>query len=88
MFQSFITRIQLAYRLMRDERVPISAKLIPAFALLYVLSPIDLIPDFIMVIGLVDDVAIVMGSLRMLEMFTPDYIVAEHRAALGLPYEA
>src|SRR5215212_11428737 len=45
---------KLAWHLFRDPRVPTLAKFIPAFALLYVLSPIDLIPDWVPIIGGVD----------------------------------
>ena len=43
------------------------------FALLYVLSPIDLIPDFIPVVGLVDDAAVVALCLYMIEQELHDY---------------
>ena len=43
------------------------------FVLLYVLSPIDLIPDFIPVIGLVDDAAVVALCLYMIEQELHDY---------------
>ena len=50
---------QLAWHLFRDPRVPTLAKFIPVLALLYVLLPIDIIPDWLPVIGGVDDIAIV-----------------------------
>src|SRR3954452_1546456 len=51
-------------RLRRDPRVPRSAKLAVAFAGLWVLSPIDLIPEFLPVIGPLDDVVVVALALR------------------------
>jgi uncharacterized membrane protein YkvA (DUF1232 family) len=46
----------------------------------YALSPIDLIPDFIPVIGLIDDAVIVpLGILLVIRLLSPD-ILAEHRA--------
>jgi uncharacterized membrane protein YkvA (DUF1232 family) len=51
-------------RLRRDPRVPRRAKLAVAFAGLWVLSPIDLIPEFLPVIGLLDDVVVVALALR------------------------
>ena len=51
-------------RLHRDPRVPRSAKLAVAIAGLWVLSPIDLIPEFLPVIGPLDDVIVVALALR------------------------
>ena len=51
-------------RLRRDRRVPRRAKLAVAFAGLWVLSPIDLIPEFVPVIGPLDDVIVVALALR------------------------
>jgi uncharacterized membrane protein YkvA (DUF1232 family) len=53
-----------ARRLRRDPRVPRRAKLAMAFAGLWVLSPIDLIPEFLPVIGPLDDVVVVALALR------------------------
>src|SRR5918996_440603 len=51
-------------RLRRDPRVPLRAKLAVAFAGLWVLSPIDLVPEFLPVIGPLDDVVVVALALR------------------------
>src|SRR5262245_26271563 len=51
-------------RLRRDPRVPRRAKLAVAFAGLWVISPIDLIPEFLPVIGPLDDVVVVALALR------------------------
>jgi uncharacterized membrane protein YkvA (DUF1232 family) len=51
-------------RLRRDPRVPRRAKLAVVFAALWVLSPIDLIPEFLPVIGPLDDVVVVVLALR------------------------
>ena len=51
-------------RLRRDPRVPRRAKLAVAFAGLWVLSPIDLIPEFLPVIGPLDDVVVVALAFR------------------------
>jgi len=53
----------------------------------YALSPIDLIPDFIPVLGLLDDLIIVpLGVLAVLALI-PDEVLAEHRARAGLVSE-
>lgn len=51
-------------RLRRDPRVPRRAKLAVAVAAVWVLSPIDLIPEFLPVIGPLDDVIVVVLALR------------------------
>ena len=51
-------------RLRRDRRVPRRAKVAVAVAGLWVLSPIDLIPEFLPVIGPIDDIVVVALALR------------------------
>ena len=80
-------RIQLAWRLMRDDRVsPWIKKAGPAVLLAYVISPIDLIPDFLIGPGQVDDLGVFAIGLvilvRMLVRFAPEEVVAEHLSTL------
>jgi uncharacterized membrane protein YkvA (DUF1232 family) len=56
--------VTLLRRLCRDPRVPTSAKVALAIAALWVLLPIDLIPEFLPVIGPLDDVVVVALALR------------------------
>src|SRR6476659_8206609 len=56
--------VTTARRLRRDDRVPRRAKVAVAFAALWVVSPIDLIPEFLPVIGPLDDVVVVALALR------------------------
>jgi len=51
-------------RLRRDPRVPRRAKVVVALAGLWLLSPIDLLPEFLPVIGALDDVLVVALALR------------------------
>lgn len=55
--------VKLVARLLRDQRVPRRAKIAVAFAAAYVVSPVDLIPDKIPVVGWVDDILIMMFAL-------------------------
>src|SRR5262245_33533644 len=65
----------------RDPRTPWYAKALAVCVAGYALSPIDLIPDFIPVLGYLDDAIIVpLGILAVVRMIPPD-IMAEHRAA-------
>lgn len=56
--------VRLARRLRKDPAVPRRAKVAVVFAGLWVLSPIDLIPEFLPVIGPLDDVVVVALALR------------------------
>lgn len=58
-------------RLRADHRVPRRAKVALAFALVWVLSPIDLIPEFLPVIGPLDDVIVVALALRFAARCVP-----------------
>jgi len=56
--------VTVARRLRKDPRVPLRAKVVVGFAALWVLSPIDLVPEFLPVIGPLDDVVVVALALR------------------------
>jgi len=64
-------------RLRRDPRVPRGVKLAVAFAGLWVLSPIDLIPEFLPVIGPLDDVIVVALALRFAARRIPSDVLLE-----------
>ena len=83
MIRALIDQILLTWRLIRDPRVPLWSKAIPVLAVAYVLSPLDLIPDFLIGLGQLDDLGLVFGAMRLFESVTPDYVVAEHRLDLA-----
>ncbi|MBV9968758.1 MAG: DUF1232 domain-containing protein, partial [Xanthobacteraceae bacterium] len=65
----------------RDPRVPWYAKALGACVVAYALSPIDLIPDFVPVVGYLDDLVLVPLGLLLLLRLIPAPVMAEHRAA-------
>jgi len=72
------------YLAARDPRVPWYAKAVAIFVAGYAFSPIDLIPDFVPVLGYLDDLVIVpIGILLAVRMIQPE-IMMEHRAAAEL----
>jgi uncharacterized membrane protein YkvA (DUF1232 family) len=78
-----IRQARLGWRLMKDGRVPGWVKVIPFAALIYFLSPIDLIPDWVVPgLGEVDDIVVILLALKMFVDFSPDGVVAEHLDAL------
>jgi uncharacterized membrane protein YkvA (DUF1232 family) len=54
-------------------------KLLALFVVAYALSPIDLIPDFIPVLGLLDDLIIILGSIWLLFKLVPNSVLEECR---------
>ena len=66
----------------RDPRVPWFAKGVAAFVAAYALSPIDLIPDFIPVLGYLDDVILVpLGIIWAVRLIPPDVMAALRQTA-------
>jgi uncharacterized membrane protein YkvA (DUF1232 family) len=80
-------RLKLVYRLLLDARVPIYLKLLPFAGLLYLISPLDFIPDVIPILGQMDDLGVIMLSMTMFVKMCPPYLVALHRQALGVPVD-
>jgi uncharacterized membrane protein YkvA (DUF1232 family) len=69
--------VTTARRLRGDPRVPRRAKLAVAFAALWVISPIDLIPEFLPVIGPLDDVVVIALALRYAARQVPRAVLFE-----------
>lgn len=64
----------------RDPRTPFLAKLLGLVIAGYALSPIDLIPDFIPIIGLLDDAILIPAGLWLMLRMIPKDVMAQHRA--------
>ena len=67
----------------RDPRVPLPVKLLAGLVAGYALSPIDLIPDFIPVLGLLDDLLLVPLGIWLMLRLIPSELLAELRLAAG-----
>ena len=74
----FLDKISLAGSLISDDRIPIAPRIIALALVLYIASPIDLIPDFIPVIGYLDDILIVVVGAGLLLRSIPRHILEEH----------
>src|SRR3954466_1224213 len=70
--------LKLLFRLMKDGRVPLKDKALFALVAAYVISPIDLIPDFGGLLGMVDDLYLVGLSLGRLLASAGEDILLEH----------
>jgi len=64
---------------MKKRETPFMAKILAGIAIVYALSPIDLIPDFIPALGYLDDVLVVPGLIALTIRLIPDEVFAECR---------
>jgi uncharacterized membrane protein YkvA (DUF1232 family) len=64
----------------RDPRVPWYAKAVAIAVVAYAASPVDLVPDFIPLLGYLDDVVIVPAGVLLVRRLVPASILEEHRA--------
>lgn len=67
------------YYACKDSRIPWYVKLLASFVIAYALSPIDLIPDFIPVLGLLDDLMLLPLAIMLILKLIPKDILADCR---------
>jgi len=77
------TYVRLVWALLRDRRVPPQQKLILVGIAAYLVLPIDLIPDFVPVLGQLDDVAVILLGLDLFIRSAPQDVVEEHVARIA-----
>jgi uncharacterized membrane protein YkvA (DUF1232 family) len=75
------------YLACRDPRTPWLAKAVAGFVVAYALSPIDLIPDFVPVLGYLDDLLIVPAGLTLAVKLIPEPVMNECRERAQLASE-
>lgn len=78
------TETYALYLACRDPRVPWYAKAVAGFVVAYALSPIDLIPDFIPVLGYLDDLIIIPLGLLLAVRMIPPQVLTEAREQASL----
>ena len=74
-------RLSLTWRLARDSRVPLFARPLALLPALYMMSPIDVLPDFIPVVGKLDDTLVVSTAYALLSRLVPESLLREHLEA-------
>ncbi len=79
---SWPQRTRFIWRVSRDKRLPIAARALVWLPAIYIVSPIDIIPDFIPVLGRLDDALVYSLVADLLVRFTPATILQEHMAAV------
>jgi uncharacterized membrane protein YkvA (DUF1232 family) len=77
---------QALYLAARDPRVPWYVKILAGTIAAYALSPIDLIPDFIPVIGLLDEIILLPLAIAAVLRLVDPTILSEHRQAAALAH--
>lgn len=70
---------------LKDRRTPLLAKILIAISVSYALSPIDLIPDFIPVLGYVDDLILLPGIIALAIKMIPKEVLEDCRARAREP---
>ena len=76
----FRKELLLAWAVLRDPRAPRAAKLATVLAVLYVVSPIDLVSDFLPVLGWLDDGIVAYLLLQLAFKFLPPDLMSALRA--------
>jgi uncharacterized membrane protein YkvA (DUF1232 family) len=79
---SFRKKLALGGALFRDPRVPLWSRGLAVALAVYLALPLDIIPDFIPVIGFLDDLLIVLVAAGLLIRSIPDHVLNEHLARL------
>lgn len=83
LFQSIMSQGRLVWRLLNDERISSWLKVVPLVGLVYLLSPIDLIPDLMLPgLGQLDDLAVILLTLKLFVELCPPGIVRDHLEAV------
>jgi len=73
-----IKNIKLIWRLLNDGRISPWLKMIIPVTLLYLLFPVDIVPDFAPGLGQLDDIAVILLGLKFFVEMCPEEIVRQH----------
>ncbi len=82
--KKFKRELKIYRLLLKDKRTPIISKFLLALAVGYVLLPFDLIPDFLPIIGHLDDLVIVPLLVYLSLKIIPQELINEYRAQVNL----
>ena len=76
---NFTGTLRLMMKLMIDPRVSWKLKALLPAAIAYIILPIDLVPDFLVMLGRIDDLGVLILAIMLFLGFAPRDIVMEHR---------
>ena len=83
LLRSLVSHLRLVLRLIREPRVPLLTKALLFAAGLYLISPLDFMPDVLPLLGQVDDLVIVLVALQLFVHVCPAPAVTFHRDAIA-----
>jgi uncharacterized membrane protein YkvA (DUF1232 family) len=83
LLRTLFVQLRVALRLMREPSVPLLTRLLPLLAVLYLLFPLDFIPDILPVLGQLDDLGIIALALELFLKLCPPRAKAFHEGALA-----
>jgi len=75
--------VKLFARLIKDPRVSASSKLVVAGVVAYLILPTDMVPDYFVGIGQLDDLAVIIVGLKLFLSLCPREVVQEHIQAIA-----
>ncbi len=80
--QGAIDQFRLMWRLIWDSNVPLYLKMIPIMAAIYIVSPVDFIPDAFLGLGQLDDLGVLLVGGQLFIQLSPQHLVAQHRSEI------
>ena len=83
LLQALVSSARLTMRLLREPRVPLLTKSLPVLAAVYVISPLDFIPDVLPLLGEIDDLAVILIAVGVFLKLCPAGAVEFHRVAMA-----
>jgi uncharacterized membrane protein YkvA (DUF1232 family) len=81
--RALVSHLGLTARLLREPLVPRLTKVLPFLAVLYVILPLDFVPDFLPVLGQLDDLGVILLAVEGFLRLCPTEAVEFHRAAIA-----
>ncbi len=75
--------VRLYWRLFRDPRVSRFPKALLVATALYIAMPFDLLPDYLPVVGQIDDLVLLLGACKAFMYLCPPAVVQEHVKRIG-----
>jgi uncharacterized membrane protein YkvA (DUF1232 family) len=83
LLRALVSHVGLTVRLLREPCVPHLTKALPILAVLYAISPLDFVPDFLPVLGQLDDLGVILLALEAFRRLCPAEAVEFHSAAMA-----
>jgi uncharacterized membrane protein YkvA (DUF1232 family) len=71
-------KLRFGLAMLRDERVPLHVRAVLPGLLIYLALPLDIVPDFIPVLGQVDDIVVAIVCIGVLLRYSPRRVIEEH----------